>query len=125
MFVSRECPPFRRDVAIVKGVKRRAEFFDEFKSRAHAVLRVLTDSVPSSHGRMHRARAERIAARAAKRVPVNDREAQMIAHRFALDDFVGVVMFEGERVFGFRAFVGDGPNLREGSFRILPGSFLV
>ena len=98
---------FRRNVAVVKAVKRRAELFDEFEGRAHAVLRVLDGFRAVVPGADHRARAERIAARAAERVPVDHGEAQVVAHGFALDDFVGVVMFEGERVFGFRAFVFD------------------
>src|SRR5258706_7525999 len=35
----------------------------------------------------------------------------MLLHRLAFDDFVGVVMLEGERVFGLRSFVLDLGNL--------------
>jgi len=39
---------------------------------------------------LHRARAERIAASAAKGVPTDNREAQMVFHRLASDDFVAL-----------------------------------
>jgi hypothetical protein len=55
--------------------------------------------------------AEGVGARTAKRVPIDDREAQMVAQGFALDDFSRVVMFEGQRVFGFRPFVFDFLNV--------------
>ena len=44
------------------------------------------------------ARAERIGAGAAERVPVGDAEAQVVLHRVAFDLFVLVVVAEGERV---------------------------
>ena len=39
-------------------------------------------------------------------MPVDDARTEVIGHRLALDDFAGVVMFEGEGIFGFRTFVG-------------------
>ena len=51
--------------------------------------------------------AERVAARAAEGVPVDDGEAQVVAHRLAVDHFVGVVVAEGERVLRFGPFVLD------------------
>jgi hypothetical protein len=37
----------------------------------------------------------------------------MLAHGFALDEFVGVVVFKGERIFRLGAFVGDFWDFRE------------
>ena len=99
-----QCPAFRRDIAVVKGVERRAEFLDELERDPRAVFGIghrVRAVVPRADGG---ANAERVGAGAAERVPIDDREAQMIAHGFAGDDFGGVVMFEGQRIFGFRAF---------------------
>ena len=90
-----------------ESIKRRAQFLDELKRHARAVLRV-ADGIGAVVPRaLHRARAKRIAARAAKGVPVNHRKTQMLAHRFAVDDFIGVVMLERQRIFGTRTFVVD------------------
>ena len=96
---------FRRDVAVMKGVERRAEFFDELERGPRAIFGIghrVRAVVPRTDGG---ADAKRVGAGAAKRVPIDDREAQMIAHGFAFDDFGGVVMFKGQRIFGFWPFV--------------------
>ena len=54
-------------------------------------------------GPLHRARPERVAARAAERVPVGDGEAEVVLHRLAFDDFVLVVVVKGEHVLALRA----------------------
>jgi hypothetical protein len=46
-------------------------------------------------------------------VPVDDAEPQVVAHRAAFDELVGVVMAEGERVLGLGAFEGDLRDFRE------------
>jgi hypothetical protein len=43
----------------------------------------------------------------------------MVAQGFALDDFVGVIVFERQRIFGVRAFVLDGFDFGERSFHFL------
>ena len=63
-----------------------------------------TESVPSSQGRTRRAGAERVAAGAAERVPIDDAEPQVVPHRLAFDLFVGVVVAEGERVLALGTF---------------------
>ena len=83
LFDSAKRLAFRRNVAVVEAVKRRAEFFDEFKRHARAVLRVANGAGAVVPRTLHRARAERIAAGAAERVPINHGETQMLAHRFA------------------------------------------
>ena len=103
----RETCAFRRDIAIVKRVKGSAEFLDELEGDARPIAGVLhrvRAIIPRADGR---ARTERIAENVPERVPVGDGEAKVIGHRLSLDDFLGVVMFEGERVFGFRTLVGD------------------
>src|SRR4029077_8834964 len=82
----------------------RTEFLDKFEGDAGAFLGI-ADGVRAVVPRpLHRARTERVAASAAEGVPVNDRKAQVVAHRLALDDFAGIVMLERERVFGTRPF---------------------
>ena len=98
---------FRRDVAVMKGIERRAEFFNELERDPRAILGIghrIGAIVPWPDRRAH---PERIGERVAERVPIDDRKAQMFAQGFALDDFSRVVMFEGQRVFGFRPFVFD------------------
>jgi hypothetical protein len=46
-------------------------------------------------------------------MPVDDRKMQVVAHRFAFDDFGRLVMFEGQRVPGFRPFEFDLRNVFE------------
>ena len=110
---------FGRDVAVVEGVEGRAELFQELEGHAHAGL-----------GHLHRvgavlpradggADAEHVGELAANRVPVGDREAQMVLHRLAGDQFVGVVVLEGERVLGVRSFVLDLGNAGEECFSLL------
>ena len=101
----------RGHVAIVESVKRGTQFFDEFKSDPRAFLRILDRGGSVVPRPQHRPGAEGIGARATESVPVNDGEAQMPGHRLALDQFVGVVVFEGEWIFGLRTFVGDLGNV--------------
>jgi hypothetical protein len=46
-------------------------------------------------------------------MPVGGGETQVLAHGFALDEFIRVVVFEGERIFRLGAFVGDFWDFRE------------
>ena len=84
-----------------------------------------TESVPSSQGRTARAGAERIGAGAAERVPVDDAEPQVVAHRLAFDLFVGVVMPEGERVLGLGAFVADAFDFGKCGLHGSPGAIVI
>ena len=63
--------------------------------------------------------AEHVGQLAADRVPVGDREAQMVLHRLAVDELVGVVMLEGQRVLGGGPFVLDLGDAREECFGLL------
>ena len=100
-------PAFRRNVAVMKGIERRAEFFNELERDPRAIFGIghrIGAIVPRPDRRAH---PERIGERVAERVPIDDRKAQMLPHGFAFDDFGGVVMFEGQWVSGFRSFVFD------------------
>ena len=102
-----------RDVPIVETIEGRAEFFHELDEHPRAVLRIghiIIGRLPRPHCR---AGAEGVIARAAHGVPIGDAEAQVVLHGFALDYLVGVVMLEGQRIFGIRPFVFNRLNVRE------------
>ena len=102
-----------RDVPIVETIEGRTEFFHELDEHASTVLRIghiIIGRLPRPHCR---AGAEGIIARAAHGVPIGDAEAQVVLHGLALDYLVGVVMLEGQRIFGIRALVFNCFNVRE------------
>ncbi len=107
----RQVLPFRGHVAIMKGVVRRTEFVDELERGPNATDRVgqrIAAVVPRpNHGRG----AERIGARPAERVPIDDAKAEVLLHRLAFHDFVLVVPTEGKRVLRVRTFVTNLRNL--------------
>src|SRR6185437_7955602 len=49
-------------------------------------------------------------------VPVSNGKPQMLFHRFAFNQFLRIVVFEGERVFRFWTFEPDLGNAREEFF---------
>ena len=57
--------------------------------------------------------AERVGQRVAERVPVDDREPQVLLHRLAADHLVRVVVLELQRVPRLRAAIGDLGNVGE------------
>jgi len=92
----------------MESIISRAYFGKKLKSRVHffirRVHRVFRVRIPRKNvGR----RSERIAAVAAKTVPVSNAETQMIAHRFAAYQFVGVVILERQRILALRALKFD------------------
>ena len=103
--------PFRRHVAVVPAVIWRTEFFDELEGDANAFLRIAHRVGTVVPRPLHRARAERIAARPAKGVPIHHRKAQMLPHGLASNPFVGVIVLERKRVLGSRPFVLNGRNI--------------
>ena len=104
---------FGRDVAIVKTVKGRAQFFEELNEHPRAVLGILY-IVRARFPRAHCcAWAEWIIAHSAHGVPIGDAEAQVVLHGLALDYLVGVIMLEGQWIFGIRALVFNCLNVRE------------
>jgi hypothetical protein len=49
-------------------------------------------------------------------MPVGDREAHVLLHRFAIDHLSGIVVAKSQGVLGARAFVSDGPDVLEMRF---------
>ncbi len=97
---------FRGDVAVMEAVIVETDFFHEVEEHAGAVLGVgdgVRAIVPRVGGG---ACAEGIRAGSAHRMPVGATEAEPLGHGLAGDDFGGVIVFESERVFRRRAFVG-------------------
>ncbi len=97
-----------RDVAIMETPEGRADLLIKLEGRVHAHLgdgkSVLRRRLPLAHDG---AGTEGVRPRAAEGVPVGDAEAQVLGHGLAADFFVGVVVFERERVVALRALVGD------------------
>jgi hypothetical protein len=91
-------PPFRRNVPVVKTIIRRAQLRDELKGHPRPVLRVAHRVRAVVPRPLHRPRPEWIAPVGPERVPVRHRKTQVLPHRLARHDFVGVVVFERQRV---------------------------
>ena len=109
LFVSASVSPFGSHVAVVERVVGSAQLLDELERRPHATHRIL-DRVAAVVPRPdHGSRAERITARSAKRVPVDDAEAKMLLHRLAFHDLVFVVPAERQRILRCGAFKSDLP----------------
>ena len=100
----------------MEGIEWRAQLFDELKGRPGAVLRILDALSAVVPGANRRARAERVGEAVAESMPINDRETQMVAHRLAFDDFVSLIMFEGQWVFGFGPRVRDFGDIGKGGW---------
>ena len=114
---------FWGDITIVKRIEWRFDLLEKFKRRIHPRLRH-GNGVLALFPRPHdRARAERIGADAAERMPVGDREPHLVFHRPAVDHFGGIIMFERERVGAARAFVGN--RLEFGEMRFSHGAISV
>ncbi len=109
----REGGAFRRHVPIVKGVEGGAQFLDKFERYARAITCVFNGIgavVPRADGRSC---TKRVTQNVPEGVPVCHRKAQMLSYRPALDDFGGIVVFEGQRVPGGWAFIGDFADFRK------------
>ncbi len=60
--------------------------------------------------------AEGVSQRVAHGVPISGGKAQVLPHLLSFNQFFGVVVLEGKRVFRIRSFVGDLWNIREVGF---------
>ena len=109
----RQIPAFRGHVAIMPAIIGGAQFFNELKGHAGALLRVADGVGKIVPGPLHGAGAKRIAANAAKGVPIDDGKAQMVTHGLALHDFFRIVMLEGQRILGLEPFVTNFSNVWE------------
>ena len=97
----------RGDVAVVEGVVRRAELLANLEEDGDAGLGEIEAGEAGFPRADGGAAAEHVRALTTHGVPIDDGEAEVLGHRLALEDGLGVVVFEGERVLGLRTFVGD------------------
>ena len=95
------------DVAVVEGIEGDAELLEELERGVDLTLRISDRAaavVPGTHRRAH---AERVRQRVAERVPVDNREPQVLLERLASDDLVRNVIPELQRVERARTAIGD------------------
>ena len=97
----------RSDIAVVKGIKRSSELLEELESDFGSTL-----GIPNRVGAVvprpqSGADSERVREHITERMPVNDREAEVLLHRFPIDDLIGVVMLEIQRVARLGATILD------------------
>jgi len=99
--------PSRCHVAVVKAVEIYADFLQKFKKDPDALARIgqRIGAVVPWHQRCRS--AKRIGETIAHGVPVGGGKTQMVAHRFALHLFRGIVLLEGKGILRLRPFVGD------------------
>ena len=83
----------------------QAHFGDELKGGIHFIFGTFHSIGITVPGEQMGRFAKGIGPVAAERMPICAGKAQMIFHAFALDEFLGIVMSECERVFGFRTLV--------------------
>src|SRR5208337_1247714 len=84
----------RRDVPVVERVKRGSQLLEKLEGHLGLALGVGHRVAAIVPGTVCRTHSERIGQCVAKRVPVDDREPEMLLHRLATDDFAGIVMLE-------------------------------
>ena len=95
------------DVAIVERVEGGAELLEELEGDLGLALGVGDRVAAVVPGPQRRADAERVGERVTEGMPVDDREAEVLLHRLPIDDLVGVVMLEVQRVPRLGATVLD------------------
>ena len=89
---------FGSDVAIVERVKRCTELVKELEGDLDFALGVgdgVRSVVPWAQSG---ADSERVGEHVAEGMPVHHRKTQVLLHRFPVDDFVGVIVLEFQRV---------------------------
>ena len=103
-----------RDVVVVEAPERHGQLLEELEGRGHLLLgrrqRVATGREPRP---VEGAVAEDVEPVPVEAVPVAGREAEVLPHRPAEHDAIGVVPAERQRVVGVRAFVADGLDAGE------------
>ena len=98
---------FGGDVFVVEAVVGDAHFFDEFESDVYFLLGLGHEVGALVPGATECAVSEYVGAGPAEGVPPADGGAEVFFHGFAKDDFVCVVVAEGEGIGGVGAFVFD------------------
>ena len=97
----------------METVEITTELFEELEGHVDPRERRLQGIALGLPRADHRAGAEGIAAGAPHRVPVGNGEAEVVPHRLAFDERVGVVMPEGQHVLRRRALVLDPADARK------------
>ncbi len=96
---------FRAHVGVVEAIVGRAEQLEEFEGDIGLQLRCLHRVFEP--GTQEGLAAEGVATRPGEGVPVGDRKAQVVFHALAHDNFVGLVVAEGQRIGAVRALIFD------------------
>ena len=97
----------RSDVAVMEAIKGSPQLRDELEGRVDTPLGIFDRLAAVIPGTLEGRRPERIGPRRSKSVPVTDAEPQVVAERFSVDNFVGVVVAEGERIAALGSFEWD------------------
>lgn len=108
-----EVVELRSDVAIVEAVVVDAGFVEEFEKHIGALECVIDGIGLIVPGHQSGSSAEGVGETIAHDVPIGGSEAHVIAHGFALDEFIGIVVLECEGVTRGRAFVLNFRNVGE------------
>ena len=91
----------------MEAIKGSPELRDELEGRVDTPLGIFDRLAAVIPGAVEGRRSERIGPCRSEGVPVTDAEPQVIAERFSVDNFVGVVVAEGERIAALGAFERD------------------
>ncbi|MDF9769433.1 hypothetical protein OKW09_001718 [Pseudomonas rhodesiae] len=119
---------FWRHIGVVKTVIVDAQLGEKLKGclgLADGHIHRLTAALPRA---LEGAHPEHIGARPHEGVPITRGHAQVLAHRFAEDQLVGVVMAKGEgsiAVGAFEANLLDTGEVRHGVFLIVLGGVWI
>ena len=104
----------RHRIDIVEAIERRAHFGEEIKRRIELYLSQLRCAgLAGQPWAIKGARAKDIRAGPCESVPVTNRPAQMLSHRFAHDHPIRIIMAKGERIACISAFKGNFLELRK------------
>jgi len=103
------------NVAVVECIKRIAEFFEKLKGHPGSILCVLNGLRAVVPRPDSCARAKGIGALSAEGMPIDDAKPQMVAHRFAFDFFVGIVIPKGEGILALGTLERDTFDFGKGS----------
>jgi len=119
---------FRRHVGVVKTVVVDAQLGEKLKGRLGLADRHFHRLAAALPRALEGAHAKHIRAGPDEGVPITGGHAQVFAHRFAEDQFVGVVVAKGEGgVAGgaFEANLLDTGEVRHGVFLIVLGGVWI
>src|SRR5690606_33639983 len=93
-----QCGRLFYQVVVMETVKGCADLSSEFKRSVHFVVCPLHGVGSSKPREILRGKTERIAARAAERMPIGNGESKVFLHRLLAYSTVRVVIPEGQRI---------------------------